>query len=212
MADVTKNPIQPQGSGFGRFMREFVDRAFLSNRGYDYRTGQWDRRGVRQGLIQTGAGLLMPGAGTLTGVGMSLYDRYRMNNNRRNVPSPNLSKPGGAMFNPGGRPVTGGTSLAGLTGFGAGAYGGATAAPQSGGMPISLVQLTPQGNMQTTNPGITTQGMNLSAFSGRGGPIGFSGGYTPSGASRIEGEAAQDMWAGMQQGIYGNRQFNNYAN
>lgn len=209
MADLNKQG--PQGSGFGRFMRELVDRLGTSNRGFNYRYGTWDPKGVRQGLIQTGAGMLVPGGGTLAGIGMGLYDHFRMNNSRRNAPSPNLSKPGGNMFNPGGaRPMTGG--LSGLTGFGSGAYNGATAAPQSGGMPISLVQLAPQPNMQTTNPGITTQGMNLNAFSGRTGPIGFSGGYTPSGASRIEGQAAQDMWAGMQQGIFGNRQSHNYQN
>lgn len=79
-------------------------------------------------------------------------------------------------------------------------------------MPISTVGLNPQGNFTTTNPGITLNGLNLNAFSGRTGPVGFTGGYTPSGASRIEGQAAQDMWGAMQQGIYGNRQFTNNAN
>lgn len=86
-----------------------------------------------------------------------------------------------------------------------------TGNPGTGGpMPISTVGLTPQGNFQTTNPGITLNGLNLTAFRG-GGPIGFSGGYTPSGASRIEGDAARDMWAGMQQGIFGNIQNSNAA-
>jgi hypothetical protein len=209
MAELNKPA--PQGSGFGRFIREVADRLGTSNRGYNYRYGIWDPKGVRQGLLQTGAGLIAPGGSTLAGLAINMYNRAGMNNTRRNVPSPGLGKPTSGMFTPNRAPA------AGTLGGGYTSFGGGLASMASGGlpqgqqpMPIQQVQLTPQGNFQTTNPGITTQGMNLNAFSGV--PMsGFSGSYTPFGAGRIEGEAAQDMMRGMQMGMYGNRQSNNYA-
>jgi hypothetical protein len=210
MADLSKQG--PQGSGFGRFMRELVDRGLFANRAYNYRYGgSYDPQGVRQGLLQTGAGALVPGGSTLAGLAINMYNRAGMNNTRRNAPNPNLSKPTSGMFTPNRAPATG-TLGSGYSSFGSGLAGMASGGLPQGQqpMPIQQVQLTPQGNFQTTNPGITTQGMNLNAFSGA--PMsGFAGSYTPFGASRIEGQAAQDMWAGMQQGIYGNRQSNNYA-
>lgn len=183
---------QQQPSTWGRVWREGVDRAFLGNRGYDYRSGQWDRRGVRQGLIQTGLGQVNP----LLGLGARLYF------NRANARLGN------------GGPVTL-ASLASQPNFGRPqsptVSGYQSVQPSQQPMPIQQVQLTPQANFQTTNPGITTQGMNLNAFSAARPVTGFSGGYTPFGASRIEGEAAQDMMRGMQMGMYGNRQFNNFA-
>lgn len=212
MADLSKQG--PQGSGFGRFMRELVDRGLFANRAYNYRYGgSYDPRGVRQGLLQTGAGALVPGGSTLAGLAINMYNRAGMNNTRRNVPNPSLGKPSSGMWNPGGG------SVGPAMGSGYSSFGGGLASMAGGGMPqsqqpmpVSLVQLTPQANFQTTNPGITTQGMNLNAFSAARPVTGFSGGYTPFGASRIEGQAAQDMWGAMQQGIYGNRQSNNYAN
>lgn len=182
---------QPTGR-WGRVWREGVDRAFLGNRGYNYQTGQWDRRGVRQGLVQTGLGQINP----LLGLGARLY--FNRANARLGDGGPvtlaGLARQ--ANFNRPANPTVPG-------------YNSVPAGQQP--MPIQQVQLTPQGNFQTTNPGITTQGMNLNAFSAARPMAGFSGSYTPFGASRIEGEAAQDMMRGMQMGMYGNRQFNNFA-
>lgn len=208
MADLGKQGTQ--GSGFGRFMRELVDRGLFANRAYNYRYGGgFDPRGVRQGLIQTGAGLIAPGASTLAGLAINMYNRAGMNNSRGNVQNPNLGKPTSGLWSPSGNGPSG---LAGS--YGAGAFGGGIAnagLPSGQQMPISQVQLAPQGNFQTTNPGINTQGMNLNAFPGARPSGGFGGSYSPWGANVIEGEAAQDMWGGMRQGIYGNRQSNNYA-
>lgn len=211
MAELNKPGAQ--GSGFGRFMRELVDRGLFANRAYNYRYGGgFDPRGVRQGLVQTGAGMLVPGGSTLAGLAINMYNNRGMNNTRRNAPNPVLSKPTSGMWSPNRAPATG--TLGGASSFGGGlasmAGGGIPQGQQP--MPIQQVQLTPQGNLQTTNPGITTQGMNLNAFSAARPMTGFGGSYTPFGASRIEGQAAQDMWGNMQQGIFGNRQSHNYAN
>lgn len=50
----------------GSKFKEAIDRLFLGNRGYDYQSGQWDRQGVKQGLIQGGVGAVNPLAGLLT--------------------------------------------------------------------------------------------------------------------------------------------------
>lgn len=210
MADMTKPGVQ--GSGFGRFMRELVDRGLFANRAYNYRYGGgFDRRGMQQGLVQTGAGMLVPGGSTLAGLAINMYNNRGMNNTRRNTPSPGLTKPMSGFHSPNRAPIASGS---GVPSFGGGlANMAGNGIPQGQQpMPISLVQLTPQGNMQTTNPGITTQGMNLNAFSAARPMAGFSGSYTPFGASSIQGQAAQDMWGSMQQSIFGNRQSNNYAN
>jgi hypothetical protein len=56
----------------GSRFKEFIDRAFLGNRGYDYQTGQWNRQGVTEGLIGGIGNAIVPGAGTL---GRFIYDR-----------------------------------------------------------------------------------------------------------------------------------------
>lgn len=80
MANVNK----PTGYGgsVGNWMREWlVDRPFLHNRGFDPATGTWNPTGVQQGVAQTVAGLIAPGADTVAG---ALINRYNRNNGPHN--------------------------------------------------------------------------------------------------------------------------------
>lgn len=63
----------------GSRFKEFIDRAFLGNRGYNYQTGQWNRDGVNSGLIGGIGNALVPGLGT---IGRIIYDH------RHNVGKP----------------------------------------------------------------------------------------------------------------------------
>lgn len=209
MAELNKPA--PQGSRWGRIWREGVDRAFLGNRGFNYRHGTWDPKGVRQGLIQTGAGLVVPGGSTLAGLALNMYNRAGMNNTRRSVPNPGLNKPTSGFATPGGSYNPGASSgLSGVGSLGSGVYSGASSPGTVPGGPISIVPLTPEGNFRTTNPGISTAGMNLNQFSAARPVTGFSsGGYTPFGAGVITGDAAQGMWGAMQMSQFGNRQHHN---
>lgn len=85
MADFSK-PV-PQGSRFGRFMREGLDRLVFSNQGYNPRYGTWDRGGMRQGAIQTAVGSVIPGGGTAYGLIANAIHNAR-NNNARNWQGP----------------------------------------------------------------------------------------------------------------------------
>lgn len=80
MADFSK-PV-PQGSRFGRFMREGLDRLVFSNQGYNPRYGTWDRGGMRQGAIQTAVGSVIPGGGTAYGLIANALHNARNNNIR----------------------------------------------------------------------------------------------------------------------------------
>jgi hypothetical protein len=74
----------------GSRFKEFIDRAFLGNRGYDYKTGQWNRQGVTEGLIGGIGNAIVPGAGTL---GRFIYDRTRQ-------PTQTLNTGGGYNYTP----------------------------------------------------------------------------------------------------------------
>lgn len=50
-------------NAFVRALLEAVDRIALNNQGFDYKSGQWNREGVKEGAIQRGAGLLGTFAG-----------------------------------------------------------------------------------------------------------------------------------------------------
>jgi hypothetical protein len=79
----------------GSRFKEFIDRAFLGNRGYDYRTGTWNRQGVTSGLIGSIGNTIAPGAGTLA---RFIYDRTH-----RGVGQPTqtpLSTGGGSNYTP----------------------------------------------------------------------------------------------------------------
>lgn len=62
----------------GSWFKEGIDRVFLHNRGYDYGTGQWDSRGVKQGIGQTLLGLVNPALGFAGGKVMDHYNRGYM--------------------------------------------------------------------------------------------------------------------------------------
>jgi hypothetical protein len=57
----------------GSRFKEFIDRAFLGNRGYNYQTGEWNRDGVRAGLIGGIGNAIVPGLGT---AGRMFYERH----------------------------------------------------------------------------------------------------------------------------------------
>jgi hypothetical protein len=61
----------------GSKFKEFVDRTFLGNRGYNYQTGQWNARGVGQGIVQTLAGVVNPASGFLA---RQYFNRQNQNN------------------------------------------------------------------------------------------------------------------------------------
>jgi hypothetical protein len=57
----------------GSRFKEFIDRAFLGNRGYNYQTGEWNRDGVKAGLIGGIGNAIVPGLGT---IGRTIYERH----------------------------------------------------------------------------------------------------------------------------------------
>lgn len=97
MANISKPSAY--GGSFGNWLREWaVDRPFLHNRGYDPSTNTWNRRGVMQGLAQTGAGMVAPGADTVAGM---LINRYNQNNGPHNQFASYFRDNGNARQSPG---------------------------------------------------------------------------------------------------------------
>jgi len=81
MAEPNKPAYRGSG-GFRNWVKEYVvDRGLLHNRAYDPVTRQWDPRGVKQGLIQTGVGAINPALGPLAGLVLN-----RMNRNHTGMP------------------------------------------------------------------------------------------------------------------------------
>lgn len=92
------------GGSFGNWLREWaVDRPFLHNRGYDPSTNAWSRRGVIQGLAQTGAGMIAPGADTVAGL---LINSYNQNNGPHNQFASYYREGGNTRQSPGGNNMT----------------------------------------------------------------------------------------------------------
>jgi hypothetical protein len=91
MADLNKPGAQ---GGLGRrLLMELADRAFLGNRGYNFRYGTWDPAGTRQGAIGAGIGAVVPGGGTLYHLLTDGFRNFRMDNTRNWSGPTNFAKP-----------------------------------------------------------------------------------------------------------------------
>ena len=81
---------------------ELADRAFLGNRGFNFRYGSWDSGGTRQGAIGAGIGAVVPGGGTLYHLLTDGFRNFRMDNTRNWSGPSSLGKPGSPSLGPDG--------------------------------------------------------------------------------------------------------------
>lgn len=177
----------PQRGRFARVLMEGVDRAFLGNRGFNYNTGLWDRRGAIQGGIQSGLGRINP----ILGVGARLWFNHQ--NNQRNPSQATLTPAQNIGFTPN-------WGLSGPQGF----QGQVQPGPQAD--PASLFgspQSQPPPNL--SNPYTNWQGnrqqnpvMGMGGLTGQAASMGGARGAHSQGG--FTGEAARALLQSMQRG------------
>lgn len=206
---------------------EFVDRAFLGNRGHDYKSGFWNAKGAKQGGMVGLAGMLNPIAGFLASKGMDAYNRRNPGEAAGGVANPysSLSPSGQWGQSSSGLPAFetsygvdlpnyGGTAPGALAGMVGGGQGASPYGPYQGGY-----QFAPRPQAPTTSglPDVqTSYGVSLPNYGGQeqqpqqtqqplygaaGGGAGM--GSTMGGARGAysqgghTGEAARGMFEGM---------------
>jgi len=154
----------------GSRFKEFIDRAFLGNRGYNYQTGEWNRSGVTSGLIGGIGNAIVPGLGT---VGRKVYEHYHPPGTGGTTPPTQTNLDGGTG---GWQPWSGGidNTIPGInTGYdvdGGGLNSGGGYQPYTGGVNGSFPPI------QTGTDGGMTPGQVPLDTSGGYGYQGWSGG------------------------------------